>query len=114
MTVFGGCLSTIIVGLNRRANIPFPTGFLMVFRFVYQVTPPKKIINKFGADTARLFMLSDSPPEKDLEWTDTGIKGAYKYLNRLWDLVTKNLNILLKEKKDAVFFLKSVSTKQTE
>ena len=64
------------------------------------VVDPDLILNKFGADTARLFMLSDSPPEKDLEWTDTGIKGAYKYLNRLWDLVTKNLNILLKEKKN--------------
>ena len=64
------------------------------------VVDPDLILNKFGADTARLFMLSDSPPEKDLEWTDTGIKGAYKYLNRLWDLVTKNLNILSKEKKN--------------
>ena len=55
------------------------------------VVDPDLILNKFGADTARLFMLSDSPPEKDLEWTDTGIKGAYKYLNRLWDLVTKKI-----------------------
>ena len=39
-------------------------------------------------------MLSDSPPEKDLEWTDTGIKGAFKYLNKLWELVENNLNIL--------------------
>ena len=70
------------------------------------VVDPDLILNKFGADTARLFMLSDSPPEKDLEWTDTGIKGAYKYLNRLWDLVTKNLNILSKKKKKKKNFKK--------
>ena len=48
---------------------------------------PIEIIKKYGSDTARLFVLSDSPPEKDLEWTDTGVEGAYKYLNRLWRLV---------------------------
>ena len=48
---------------------------------------PNEIIGSYGADTARLFMLSDSPPERDLEWTDTGIDGAWRYLNRLWRLV---------------------------
>lgn len=47
---------------------------------------PAYIIEKFGADTARLFMLSDSPPERDLEWTESGIEGCYKYLKRLWKL----------------------------
>ncbi len=70
------------------------------------VVDPDLILDKFGADTARLFMLSDSPPEKDLEWTDTGIKGAYKYLNRLWDLITKNLKILIKQKKNIKDFKK--------
>src|SRR6202008_4155081 len=45
---------------------------------------PQHIIETFGADAARLFMLSDSPPERDLEWTDAGIEGAWRYLNRLW------------------------------
>ncbi|HET6467808.1 MAG TPA: leucine--tRNA ligase [Geminicoccaceae bacterium] len=48
---------------------------------------PTEIIQSFGADTARLFMLSDSPPERDLEWTEGGIDGAWRYLNRLWRLV---------------------------
>jgi leucyl-tRNA synthetase len=48
---------------------------------------PFEIIEKYGADTARLFSLSDSPPEKDLEWEDGGVEGAYKYLNRLWRCV---------------------------
>jgi leucyl-tRNA synthetase len=48
---------------------------------------PTTIIEGYGADTARLFMLSDSPPERDLEWTDAGVDGAWRYINRLWRLV---------------------------
>ena len=49
---------------------------------------PQAIIETYGADAARLFMLSDSPPERDLEWTDAGIEGAWRYLNRLWRMAT--------------------------
>ena len=45
---------------------------------------PIDIISGYGADTARLFMLSDSPPEKDLEWSDSGLEGAWKYINKIW------------------------------
>ncbi len=48
---------------------------------------PAHIIGTYGADAARLFMLSDSPPERDMEWTDAGIEGAWRYLSRLWRLV---------------------------
>jgi leucyl-tRNA synthetase len=47
---------------------------------------PSATIEAYGADTARLFMLSDSPPERDLEWTEAGIDGAWRYLNRVWRL----------------------------
>lgn len=47
------------------------------------VVDPQAIIDAYGADTARLFMLSDSPPERDLEWTDAGVDGAWRYINRL-------------------------------
>ncbi|MGH1478151.1 MAG: leucine--tRNA ligase [Geminicoccales bacterium] len=50
------------------------------------VIDPSATIDAYGADTARLFMLSDSPPERDLEWTEAGIDGAWRYLNRLWRL----------------------------
>ena len=53
------------------------------------VIDPNDIINLYGADTARWFMLSDSPPERDLQWTDTGIAASYKFINKLWDLVAK-------------------------
>jgi leucyl-tRNA synthetase len=53
------------------------------------VVDPELIISSYGADTARLFMVSDSPPERDLEWTDSGVDGAWRYLNRLWRLITE-------------------------
>jgi leucyl-tRNA synthetase len=45
------------------------------------------ITEDYGADTARLYLLSDSPPERDLEWTDAGVEGIWRYVNRLWRLV---------------------------
>ncbi|MBP2293891.1 leucine--tRNA ligase [Azospirillum rugosum] len=53
------------------------------------VVDPAHIIGTYGADAARLFMLSDSPPERDLEWTEAGIDGAWRYINRLWRMVTE-------------------------
>ncbi|MCI4663882.1 MAG: leucine--tRNA ligase [Neomegalonema sp.] len=51
------------------------------------VVAPEDIIDQFGADTARWFMLSDSPPERDVEWTESGVEGAYKFIQRVWRLV---------------------------
>ncbi len=51
------------------------------------VVDPEEIIDRYGADVARLFMLSDSPPARDLDWTEAGVEGAWRYLNRLWRLV---------------------------
>ncbi|MBK8440608.1 MAG: leucine--tRNA ligase [Rhodobacter sp.] len=50
------------------------------------VVDPKNIIASFGADTARWFVMSDSPPERDVEWTASGAEGAHKHLNRVWTL----------------------------
>ena len=47
------------------------------------------MVEAYGADTVRLLLLSDSPPERDLEWTEAGIEGAWRYANRLWRLVTE-------------------------
>ncbi len=47
---------------------------------------PQKIIENYGADSARLFILSDSPPEKDIQWSDEGINSSYKFLQKLWKL----------------------------
>ena len=53
------------------------------------VVNPSSIIDMYGADTARWFMLSDSPPERDLEWTDVGVASSYKFINKIWDTCTK-------------------------
>jgi len=50
---------------------------------------PEEIIDKYGADTARLFILFAAPPERDLEWSDQGVEGSYRFLNRVWRLVTE-------------------------
>ena len=50
------------------------------------VVDPEIIVKQYGADTARLFMLSDSPPDKDIEWSAAGVKGVHRYVKKLWNL----------------------------
>jgi leucyl-tRNA synthetase len=50
---------------------------------------PEKIIKDYGADSVRLFILSDSPPEKDVQWSDEGINSSYKFIQKLWILNKK-------------------------
>lgn len=56
------------------------------------VVDPGKILKEYGADTARLFILFASPPEKDLEWSDAGVEGASRFLNRVWRYIVNNLD----------------------
>ena len=62
---------------------------------------PQKIINNYGADSVRLFILSDSPPEKDIQWSERGMEAAYKFIQKLWTLnqyiLEKSLNKKNKE-----------------
>ncbi len=58
------------------------------------VVDPDSMIEKYGADTVRLFLLFAAPPEKDLEWSDQGIDGCYRFLNRLWRLLTGHIDDL--------------------
>lgn len=51
---------------------------------------PDEIFENYGADTARLFILSDSPPARDFDWSDAGVEGCYKFLNRVWRLISSN------------------------
>lgn len=51
------------------------------------VVSPEEIINKYGADTARLFILFAAPPERDLEWNDRAVEGCFRFLNRVWRLI---------------------------
>ena len=52
------------------------------------VVDPERIIENYGADTARLFMLSDSPPERDMEWTESGVEGASRFLKRVYQMAS--------------------------
>lgn len=54
------------------------------------VVDPDYLIKRYGSDTSRLFILFAAPPDKDLEWSDKGIEGAYRFLNRIWTLVTRD------------------------
>lgn len=56
------------------------------------VVSPEEIIHKYGADTAQLFILFAAPPERDLEWSDQGIEGSFRFLNRVWRLIGSYLN----------------------
>jgi leucyl-tRNA synthetase len=51
------------------------------------VVDPDTIVEHYGADTARWFMLSDTPPERDIEWTEAGVEGAWRFTQRLWRLI---------------------------
>ena len=58
------------------------------------VVDPDRIIEKYGADTTRLFSLFAAPPEKDLDWSEEGVEGAYRFLGRVWRLVLENIDML--------------------
>ncbi len=58
------------------------------------VVDPEKIIQEYGADTARLFILFASPPDKTLEWSEQGVEGAFRFLKRVWNLVISNLDTI--------------------
>jgi leucyl-tRNA synthetase len=54
------------------------------------VVDPTDIVDQYGADAVRWFMLSDSPPERDLQWSDSGIEGAWRFVQRVWRLVSEH------------------------
>ncbi|QAR33130.1 leucine--tRNA ligase [Geovibrio thiophilus] len=58
------------------------------------VVDPNKLIQQYGADTARLFIIFAAPPENELEWSDQGVEGSFRFLGRVWRLVKNNLELL--------------------
>ncbi len=60
---------------------------------------PDEIFENYGADTARLFILSDSPPARDFDWSDAGVEGCYKFLNRVWRLIATNSENIINDYK---------------
>jgi leucyl-tRNA synthetase len=68
------------------------------------VVDPDKLIEKYGADTVRLFILFASPPEKDLEWSNQGVEGCSRFLNRIWRLYQRYGALVKKIKIDEEVF----------
>lgn len=68
---------------------------------VGNVVSPEEIVGKYGADTARLFILFTAPPEKDLAWSDQGVEGSYRFLKRVWAVVGRYIE-MEREEKDAL------------
>ncbi|MBR5315562.1 MAG: leucine--tRNA ligase [Firmicutes bacterium] len=73
------------------------------------VVSPEEIITKYGADTARLFILFAAPPERELDWSDAGVEGSYRFLNRVWRLVYDFANAW--QGGDEAFEIKSAADK---
>ena len=63
---------------------------------------PQNIINNYGADAVRFFILSDSPPEKDVQWSEQGMNSAYKFVQKFWDLHSKIININTENKETKI------------
>ena len=61
------------------------------------VIDPEAIISMYGADTARWFMLSDSPPGRDINWSESGVRGSWKFINKVWTIINKNKNLFSTE-----------------
>src|SRR4030042_1414980 len=60
------------------------------------VVDPSELVDRYGADTVRMFCLFASPPERDLEWSDQGVEGSYRFLNRIWRLIADNIEEISK------------------
>lgn len=60
------------------------------------VVPPTEMVEKYGADTVRLFVIFASPPEQTLEWSDSGVEGAHRFLKRVWNFAYLNQKIIQK------------------
>ncbi len=68
---------------------PLEISYQTMSKSKYNGVAPEEVINKYGADTARMFILFKAPPEKDLEWDEADVEGQFRFLNRVWRLVTE-------------------------
>jgi leucyl-tRNA synthetase len=73
----------------------------------YNGVDPLKVLEKYGADTARMFILFTAPPEKDLQWDDAGVEGQFRFLNRVWRLVSEYIENKPKQVKKIETFSKT-------
>ncbi len=75
--------------VDPQTGEPLEVFYEKMSKSKYNGVDPQEVIGKYGADTARMFILFKAPPEKDLEWDDADVEGQYRFLNRVWRLVTE-------------------------
>jgi leucyl-tRNA synthetase len=76
------------------------------------VIDPEEIIKNYGSDSARWFMLSDSPPERDINWSDAGIHGSWRFCQKIWTTITSNIDLLNDGNIDIAREIKSEKSKK--
>ncbi len=74
---------------DPETGLPLKVSFEKMSKSAFNGVPPAQVLEKYGADTARMFILFKAPPEKDLEWDDADVEGQYRFLNRVWRAVTE-------------------------
>ncbi len=83
----------VLEGKCLRCGSPVKTGnILKMSKSKKNVVDPSELVERYGADTVRMFCLFASPPERDLEWSDQGVEGAHRFLKRVWRLVSDNVD----------------------
>ncbi|MEN9215983.1 MAG: leucine--tRNA ligase [Gloeomargarita sp. HHBFW_bins_162] len=74
---------------DKETNAPVALFYEKMSKSKYNGVDPEQVLEKYGADTARMFILFKAPPEKDLEWDDADVEGQFRFLHRVWRLVQK-------------------------
>ncbi|MCD5416734.1 leucine--tRNA ligase [Candidatus Bipolaricaulota bacterium] len=77
-----------------RCGKEVETDYFSMSKSKKNVVNPAKIIDQYGADTERLYTMFMGPPDRDIEWSEEGIRGAFRFLNRLWNLIITNVDRL--------------------
>jgi leucyl-tRNA synthetase len=82
-------------GVCKQCKQPITIGRIeKMSKTTKNIVDPQTLIDQYGADTARLFCLFASPPEKDLDWNEQGVEGAFRFLNRVWRMTVDHLDLL--------------------
>ncbi|MGB7249579.1 MAG: leucine--tRNA ligase [Phormidesmis sp.] len=74
---------------DPKTGEPLQVSYEKMSKSKFNGVPPAQVLAKYGADTARMFILFKAPPEKDLEWDDADVEGQYRFLNRVWRTVSE-------------------------
>jgi leucyl-tRNA synthetase len=87
------CEGTLV---HKETGKPVAVRMEKMSKSKFNVVSPDHLLNKYGADTVRLYTLFIGPPEKDAEWNDSGVEGSFRFLKRLWAIVDRNFDSIKK------------------